>query len=549
VEQSDPNWRVGAGFEPGSNQLVVDGAGRAVWASFVRDSQGDEQMAVYERCGTPAAWQQRLLGVPAGELFPGGIAGNAGGDVLAVWEVSNGGGSTTFFSASRTAGGAWGAPQEIVTGQLSKVEIAMGGNGDAVAAWDQLGPSAIRASIRPSGGDWGAPATLKSATQAVEAAMSATGDTVVLTNTGSVVEAYYRPAGGSFGAAQQVETLPFATTVDQLVEFDGNGRPVAVFGQQGTLYAAVRSGGSWQATADVLDDTGGGFVDPQRLARHPSGLAAVWTRRTGNVPNDDLGVSRLGAGGWEAKKLFDMANRFATVTTAANTDGEVLVAGNLNHGSAPELSDVWGTVVPSLAAPWPASLDLLSTADTGTLEYRDPIAAGGGSTFVLGWAVHGASTDYSEAIATTSAPPCGGSGPNPGPNPSPVPPGGSSPPAFGAQILVTLGLAADRIPARAPLPVVVANANGFAVAGVLSGETVKALAARRRKRRLSLKPKQFTLDPGARKVVKLRLPKKLRRVLKRKGKVALRLRAKVRDPAGNTRTVAKRATIRLKKPR
>ena len=64
-----------------------------------------------------------------------------------------------------------------------------------------------------------------------------------------------------------------------------------------------------------------------------------------------------------------------------------------------------------------------------------------------------------------------------------------------------------------------------------------------------MKAKAINVADHARKTVKLGPPKPLRKVLARKGKLTLRLIAKVRDPAGNTRTVKKRVTLRLKQPR
>jgi hypothetical protein len=49
--------------------------------------------------------------------------------------------------------------------------------------------------------------------------------------------------------------------------------------------------------------------------------------------------------------------------------------------------------------------------------------------------------------------------------------------------------------------------------------------------------------------VKLKLSKKLRGVLNRDGKLSLRLTATVRDPAGNSRTVSKTVSPKLKKKR
>jgi hypothetical protein len=136
--------------------------------------------------------------------------------------------------------------------------------------------------------------------------------------------------------------------------------------------------------------------------------------------------------------------------------------------------------------------------------------------------------------------------------PVPVPPEVQSPPAplaFGARTLVTLTLVAKRIPARGPLTVRVANANVFAVTGTLSGRTTKRVSLAQRKRRVTLRAKSFNVAAKTRKTVKLKLPRALRRLLAREGKLSLRLTAKVKDPAGNSRTVTKRVSPRLMKKR
>ena len=120
-------------------------------------------------------------------------------------------------------------------------------------------------------------------------------------------------------------------------------------------------------------------------------------------------------------------------------------------------------------------------------------------------------------------------------------------PAFGTRTLVTLRLAAQRIPARGPLKVRVANANGFAITGVLSGRTVDRVSVSLL-RRIKLKAKAFSVAAQATRTVKLALPSTLRRLLAREHKLTLRLTAKLKDPAGNTRTVRAKVSPRLKRP-
>jgi hypothetical protein len=61
--------------------------------------------------------------------------------------------------------------------------------------------------------------------------------------------------------------------------------------------------------------------------------------------------------------------------------------------------------------------------------------------------------------------------------------------------------------------------------------------------RLGRRSSRVRLVAAGRAVVKLRLTPKLRRRLVRRRRLSLRLSAVVRDPAGNTRTVRRRAAL------
>jgi hypothetical protein len=84
------------------------------------------------------------------------------------------------------------------------------------------------------------------------------------------------------------------------------------------------------------------------------------------------------------------------------------------------------------------------------------------------------------------------------------------------------------------------------VTGAVSGQTSKAIATARR-RRVKLRKKSFSVAAKAQKTVTLKLPAPVRRSLARTGRISLTLTAKVKDPAGTTRTVRKRVTLRLKR--
>jgi hypothetical protein len=109
-------------------------------------------------------------------------------------------------------------------------------------------------------------------------------------------------------------------------------------------------------------------------------------------------------------------------------------------------------------------------------------------------------------------------------------------PAFGARTLVGMRLGARRIRGRGPIKVVVSNRNSFRVSGKLSARTTKGVSRSR----------AFVVDAKAKKTVRLKLSRPLKRSLKRERKLSFLLVMKVRDPAGNTRTLRKNVSLRLK---
>jgi hypothetical protein len=148
--------------------------------------------------------------------------------------------------------------------------------------------------------------------------------------------------------------------------------------------------------------------------------------------------------------------------------------------------------------------------------------------------------------SVTFPPPAGDAGRNQPPDGGSNPPPGATPLAFGANTLVTLRLAAGRIPAKGPLAIRVVNANEFAINGTLAGRTANRIDTAR-KRRVKLRTKAFTVPAKTGKTVKLKLPSALRRSLARRGKLSLRLTGRVKDPAGNLRTVKKSVAPKLQR--
>jgi hypothetical protein len=394
--------------------LAADGAGRAMVLSI--DNPG-QHMVVLDRCGT--GWTPTPISPKSEELYPIGLAVTPGGTAMAVWRARVSG-VDTIYSSVRPPGGAWGTP-EVVVADNTFVRFGLSDAGDAVAAYSATGATWTR--TRPAGGTWQIPEKADPDGGFFDLAVARNGDAVIGTFTVNQVQAYYRSAGGSWSGpekvmepgVQQDGTLngPYMD-----VEFTGTGTAVLIdrinVGGFITMWGATR-GGAW--STHILDDDNVNMAGP-KLVRHPNGVVAMW-RHAPNISNVDIGVARFG-GVWEPKKVYDMPSYFVDYDAAANSNGEILFAAQLDHGTGAGLEDIYGAVVPSLSAPWP-DLTLLSPASNGTtLLQREPHAAAGGTDFFLGWSIHGG-PDSSTAIATNAVPACASAPPSPTPSATPSP--------------------------------------------------------------------------------------------------------------------------------
>jgi hypothetical protein len=426
---------VDAGGRPGDlifdGPLIgVDGAGNALWAGYARDAEsGDDQMAVFERCGT--TWNRTLLGAPQENWIGVGLRVAPDGTAMAVWRGDAATGTSTYSSSVRLPGEAWGAPQTIVAEDgLSGLQFELADNGTAVAVWAD--GDGTHASFRPAGGAWGAAETVVSTALRHDVALSPTGDAVLLYQGSTPGYAYskYRPAGGTWGGAVEVLANNYQNTMQSLrVEFDGAGRTVAFADFReftDTIRVNVGAGGGWGPTDQVLDDDGANppnplfdLRNPVALVRHPQGAVAVWTRRsTSSNFNDDVVVARLIGGTWETPKVFDAPDRYSSASVATNAAGEILLAAGLNPGTGGGVDDIHVATAPSIDGAWSA-MTRISPAGTAATGYRTAVAGGGGPAFYVAWGVHG-SGDRTE-IVTTKAGTCGPPSPTPTVTPTPTP--------------------------------------------------------------------------------------------------------------------------------
>jgi DNA-binding beta-propeller fold protein YncE len=354
------------------------------------------------------------------------------------------------------------------------------------------------------------------------------------------------------------------------------------------------SGGANVITADSVDAT---VVNPHGVALDPVAGRIYWTNRGDEITDAGQGISWAnlngsGAGDLnldpttvnvpigvtidpDARKLYwanwgnntiSVANLDGTGERTLNTGGATpsgsrspvllkapigtgapTITGGSSAGSvltcsqgswAPDLLSSWLYRVPrSLTYSWTRNGAAIPGASGITYT---PSAGGDHRCTVTGSNPAGSFSQTSAAHALSPPPP-------PPPPAGKPPAGGSSKTsaakaAFGTKTLVTMKVAARRIPGRGPIKVVIRNANGFQVLGRLSA---RATISARATKRVSL-PRAFRVGSKGQTSVTLKLSKTVRRLLKREGKLTLRLTATVRDPAGGTRTVRKTASVRLK---
>jgi DNA-binding beta-propeller fold protein YncE len=339
---------------------------------------------------------------------------------------------------------------------------------------------------------------------------------------------------------------------------------VAVDRAAGRIYWANRLGNT--ISFANLDGSGGGNLvttgatvfAPAGVALDPAAGRIYWANFNGQV----ISFARLdGSGGGDlviTGATLDFP-AFPALLERPGGAGTPLVSGGSAVGAtlscstgewAPDLTAALLYRAPrSFAYAWSRDGATIAGAATSSLTASDP---GAYRCQVTATNQAGSATQTSAPHSVAAAPAPAPVGPPPA-APAPVAPAPAAPAvpaaaAFGARTLVALELAARRIPAAGPLPVRVANGNDFAVTGVLSGQTAGKVTVPPRKP-VTLKAKSFSVAAHARKTIKLALPKPLRRLLQSQRRLALRLTAKPKDPAGNTRTVTKRVTPKLKRKR
>ena len=219
----------------------------------------------------------------------------AGGGVVSWLDGAN-----TLSYVTRSAAGVWSAPVDVPAGSSpgntgDDYDLAVDDTGHAVLAWEHydfgLSRRVIQAAFRPAGGSFGDPVTVSSATVDTyrpDVAVNADGVATVVWREQvpgtTQVKAATRSAGGSWSPVQDVSASA-GFNVHPVVVVDAAGVSTAVWTREESLqpgkiqYSRRPAGGTWSAPLD-LDTPADGF----EIRPSPSTRVAGSRRRTSSTP-------------------------------------------------------------------------------------------------------------------------------------------------------------------------------------------------------------------------------------------------------------------------
>jgi hypothetical protein len=283
--------RPGVGARP---QAAIDNAGD-VALLWVHDIGRDRVVQATLRRSTEAAFPDpNDLSKEVLEVKSHHIALDDAGDAVAVWAQRP---AATFEVRAEVRParlGYWGVADLLSRGEVGGgPSLAVTGSGEALAVWIENGVVEA-AAANVADGTWSQPLRLSSASGEAGGdpvvAVNRRGDAVVLwqwrdrPRDPSVVQAAFRPAGGSWGSPAAIETvgLPFGSNPQVGIDDAGNAVAVWLGGAAGTpLRAASRDykTGAWTRPVDVS-----ATISEPQLAVDPGGNAvAVWINAAGKT--------------------------------------------------------------------------------------------------------------------------------------------------------------------------------------------------------------------------------------------------------------------------
>lgn len=229
---------------------------------------------------------------PGQDAFEPQFAFDRAGNTIAVWTRSDGT-NRRVQAAFRPAGWGFGAPMNLSeAGQHAfSPQVAVDPLGNALAIWDRSDGTnrRVQAAFRASDRSFGPAQTISEPGQdafSPRVVFNSLGNATAVwrrfDGTNVVLQAAFRPAGGSFGAAQTISE-PGQRGEPQLA-VDPPSNAVAVWehsdGPDNRIQAAVRLADKPFAAPDTISEAGEEVSEPQ-LAVNGGGALVIWQRSNG----------------------------------------------------------------------------------------------------------------------------------------------------------------------------------------------------------------------------------------------------------------------------
>jgi hypothetical protein len=268
---------------------------------------------------------------------------DAVGDATAIWTNDAVVGSVVQ-TAYRPAGAGWEPPLDLSGpgGEVEGADLAVDPAGDAVAVWRVTtgGSFLVQAAFRPAGGSWGSPETVPisgAAGETPQVSIDEAGDAVLVYKDGAAgIFASYRPANGSWQGGVHISG---GGAADPDVVMNSAGAAVAVWKISLGPLSWIESntmapGGSWGGGAGHLSLAASITEPPQVEVDAAGDFFALWS--SGESNNQAVEIDRMpAAGSWEAPETISTAGLGAPEPQlAVDPAGDVVAAWYRSGGSA-----------------------------------------------------------------------------------------------------------------------------------------------------------------------------------------------------------------------
>jgi len=320
---SGPAWGVAA-------RIGVDNAKAAIWPQIALDNSGNALVVWVQKAGASTnIWANRFNGADwgtaeqietnNGDVFWPQVAFDNSGNALVVWAQDDG--TRTNIQVNRFNGSSWGSAELIETdnaGDALWPQIAFDSNGNALAVWVQK--NGVRYNIQANrfdGSNWGTAELIET---------DNTGDAlwpqIALDGNGNALAVWAQDDGTrtnirvnrfnglSWGAAELIETDNAGDALWPQIAFDSNGNALAVWAQNDGVRYNIRAnrfnGARWGSAEQIETDNAEDAFSPQIAIDSNGNALALWGQYDGTRTN--IWANRFNGTGWGVAGLIETDN-------------------------------------------------------------------------------------------------------------------------------------------------------------------------------------------------------------------------------------------------